>query len=58
MRGSGLGSVELEADRLAVYILKEGGYPPTAMRNAIVRTLLGVFWKEVDEVLGERGALP
>ena len=29
--------MELEADRLAVYILKEAGYPPTAMRDVIVR---------------------
>ena len=29
--------MEIEADRLAVYILKEASYPPTAMRDAIVR---------------------
>lgn len=29
--------MEIEADRLAVYILKEAGYPPTAMRDVIVR---------------------
>ena len=29
--------MEIEADRIAVYILKEAGYPPTAMRDAIVR---------------------
>jgi len=29
--------MEIEADRLAVYILNDAGYPPTAMRDAIVR---------------------
>ena len=29
--------MEIEADRLAVYILDEAGYPPTAMRDVIVR---------------------
>ena len=29
--------MEIEADRLAVYILKEAGYPPTAMRDVIIR---------------------
>ena len=29
--------MEIEADRLAVYILNEAGYPPTAMRDVIVR---------------------
>lgn len=33
----GLGSVEIEAVQLAFCILKEGWYPPTAMRDAIVR---------------------
>lgn len=41
--GAALGSrayspeMEIEADRIAIYILHEAGYPPTAMRDAIVR---------------------
>ena len=29
--------MEIEADRLAIYIIKEAGYPTTSMRDAIVR---------------------
>ena len=29
--------MEIEADRMAIYILKEAGYPPTAMRDVIIR---------------------
>ena len=29
--------MEIEADRIAIYILREAGYPTTAMRDAIVR---------------------